>query len=206
MSLRPVLNASDGAAVTAAFNIGLAAAKRIAPSGLEVCTADPEITRLEAAVAEVAAASSRSADASLAVPTDVSELGELRQFGASMCARFAVVVSVIGAMIIVSSSVAMACDTLSSHLPDGMINAACLPWQAPISREQSEAAHLPGDFTPVIHGGRSGINTACVPWQAPIGHRQPGTADILGNFTPARPQLQALNKAIDRKLTICRGC
>jgi hypothetical protein len=204
MSLHHVLNARDGTVVTTVSNIDPAAAKRFAASGLEVCAGPPETTRLEAVIAEVAgAASSRSADARLAVQTDVSEL---RQFGASICSRFVVVVSVIGAMIIASGSAAMARDTLSSHLPDGMINAACLPWQAPIGRRQSEAADLPGDFTPVIHGGRSGINTACLPWQAPIGHRQPGAADLLGSFTPARPELQALNKAIDRMLTICRGC
>jgi NAD(P)-dependent dehydrogenase (short-subunit alcohol dehydrogenase family) len=207
MSLHPVLNARHAAAVIAgASNIGLAAAKRFAASGLKVCMADPETIRLEVVVAEVPAVSSRSADAVLAVPTDVSEFGELQQFGASMCARFAVVVSVIGAMIIASSSAASAHDALSSHLPDGAINAACLPWQAPIDRRQPEAADLPNDFTPMPYGGRRGINTACLPWRAPIGHRQPGAADLHGNFTPARPELQALNKAIDRKLTICRGC
>jgi hypothetical protein len=201
MSLHPVLNARDAAVITVASNIGLAAA-----SGLKVCMVDSETKRLEAVVAEVPAVSSRSANAVLAMPRDVSEFGQLQQFGASMCARFAVVVSVIGAMIIASSSAASANDTLSSHLPDGVINAACLPWQAPIDRRQPEAADLPNDFMPVLNGGRRWINTACLPWQAPIGHRQPGVADLHSSFMPARPELQALNKAIDRKLTICRGC
>jgi hypothetical protein len=52
------------------------------------------------------------------------------------------------------------------------------------------------------------INAACLPWQAPIGHRQPGAADLPGDFTPtlSDPELQAVNKAIDRRVTICRGC
>jgi hypothetical protein len=51
------------------------------------------------------------------------------------------------------------------------------------------------------------IDTACLPWQAPIGHRQPRVADI-GIFrpTPSDLELQDLDKVIDQKLTICRGC
>jgi hypothetical protein len=51
------------------------------------------------------------------------------------------------------------------------------------------------------------IQTACLPWQAPVGHRQPAIADI--SKVPPLPsdlELQALDRAIDEKLTICRGC
>jgi hypothetical protein len=178
MPLDPALYARGAAIVTRASDIGLAAAKRFAASGLRVCAADP----------------------------DVRELGELRQFGARMYARFGVVLSVIGAMIIGSSSAIMARQTLTSHPREGVINAACLPWQVSIGHRQPVAADTPGDFTPVPHGGRRVINTACVPWQAPIGHRQPGAADLPGYFTPERAELQALDKAIDRKLAICRAC
>jgi hypothetical protein len=56
-------------------------------------------------------------------------------------------------------------------------------------------------------GAQGAIATECLPWQAPIGHRQSGLADV-GNLPP-RPsdlELQALDKAVDRKLMICRGC
>jgi len=51
------------------------------------------------------------------------------------------------------------------------------------------------------------IQTACLPWQAPIGHHQPQVTDIGRIESSASDlQLQALDRAIDRKLTICRGC
>jgi len=54
----------------------------------------------------------------------------------------------------------------------------------------------------------SAIQTACLPWQAPIGHRQPGAAELPDNLTlpPSDLELEALDKALDKKLTICRGC
>ena len=51
------------------------------------------------------------------------------------------------------------------------------------------------------------VETTCLPWQAPAGHRQPAIADI--SRVPPLPsdlELQALDRAIDEKLTICRGC
>jgi hypothetical protein len=80
--------------------------------------------------------------------------------------------ALIGAMMIGSSSAAMAREAVTSQLSDG----AC-----------------------------SAIQTACLPWQAPNGHSQPTAADLPSKFTPDL-DLQALDKAIDRKLTICRGC
>jgi len=54
----------------------------------------------------------------------------------------------------------------------------------------------------------SAVQTACLPWQVPIGHRQPGAAELPDNFTlpPSDLELEALDKALDKKLTICRGC
>ena len=53
----------------------------------------------------------------------------------------------------------------------------------------------------------SAIQTACLPWQAPIGHRQPEITDISKvQPVPSDLELQALDRAIDQKLTICRGC
>jgi hypothetical protein len=52
------------------------------------------------------------------------------------------------------------------------------------------------------------IQTTCLPWQAPIGHRQVRAADVPDKFTPTRSdlELEALDKALDPKLSICRGC
>lgn len=56
-------------------------------------------------------------------------------------------------------------------------------------------------------GACRAIQTACLPWQAPIGHRQPEVADISKvKPLPSDLELQALDQAIDRKLTICHGC
>ena len=48
---------------------------------------------------------------------------------------------------------------------------------------------------------------ACLPWQAPIGHRQPRLTNV-GKLQPLPSdlELQALDRALDKKLTICRGC
>ncbi len=83
--------------------------------------------------------------------------------------------ALIGAMIFGSSSVALAREAATNHVP---------------------------------HKACSGIQTACLPWQAPIGHRQPGAAEVPDNLTlpPSDLELEALEKALDRKLMICRGC
>ena len=72
----------------------------------------------------------------------------------------------------------------------------------------SSAAMARTTMSPMPRGARCTIQTACLPWQAPVGHRQPAAADLTGNFTPAPLdlELEALDKALDKKLTICRGC
>ncbi|MBR0764512.1 hypothetical protein ACE102_32040 [Bradyrhizobium sp. vgs-9] len=44
--------------------------------------------------------------------------------------------------------------------------------------------------------------------QAPIGHRQPRRSDVPGSTqaSPEEAELQRLDKEIDRRLIICRGC
>jgi hypothetical protein len=50
--------------------------------------------------------------------------------------------------------------------------------------------------------------TSRLPWRAPIGHRQPRRADIELNETMSawERQQDRVNKELDRKLLICRGC
>jgi hypothetical protein len=50
--------------------------------------------------------------------------------------------------------------------------------------------------------------TSHLPWRAPIGHRQPRGADIQLNesISEWEGQQDRLNKELDRKLIICRGC
>jgi len=65
---------------------------------------------------------------------------------------------------------------------------------------EAATSHVPGRAC-------SAIQTACLPWQAPIGHRQPEVTDIgKVQAVPSDLELQALDRAIDQKLTICRGC
>lgn len=48
---------------------------------------------------------------------------------------------------------------------------------------------------------------ARLPWPAPVGHRQPRAADLhMDAELPPGARLQDENDAVDRKLTICRGC
>jgi hypothetical protein len=49
---------------------------------------------------------------------------------------------------------------------------------------------------------------ARLPWSAPVGHRQPRAADLHmdAELSPDQVRLQQENDAVDRKLTICRGC
>jgi hypothetical protein len=61
--------------------------------------------------------------------------------------------ALVGTMIIGSGSVALARETVTSHLPHGGLcatNTACLPWQAPIGHRQPGAADFPRGFTPVL--------------------------------------------------------
>ena len=50
--------------------------------------------------------------------------------------------------------------------------------------------------------------TISVAWPAPVGHFQPRAPDIpIGTpFSPTREEQEALDRALDDKLKICRGC
>ena len=63
----------------AASGIGLAAAKRFAAMGMRVCAADLGGEALDSAAAEVAQAAKGGASDVIAVPTDVSQLDEVRR-------------------------------------------------------------------------------------------------------------------------------
>jgi hypothetical protein len=49
---------------------------------------------------------------------------------------------------------------------------------------------------------------ASLPQSAPVGHRQPRAVDLHldAELSPDQVSLQRENNAVDRKLTICRGC
>ncbi|HET6941009.1 MAG TPA: hypothetical protein VFH89_02490 [Sphingomicrobium sp.] len=65
------------------------------------------------------------------------------------------------------------------------------------------------------HGGISVPDRNCamaltsrLPWRAPIGHRQPLQADVPQDesISAWERQQDRLNRELDRKLMICRGC
>ncbi|WP_454623834.1 hypothetical protein [Bradyrhizobium cenepequi] len=43
-------------------------------------------------------------------------------------------------------------------------------------------------------------------WPAPVGHRQPQAKDLPSQSPNALEQISEEDRAVDRKLTICRGC
>jgi hypothetical protein len=52
------------------------------------------------------------------------------------------------------------------------------------------------------------VLTSHLPWLAPVGHRQPQRADApqSGVISAWERQQQQLDRELDRKLIICRGC
>ena len=57
-------------------------------------------------------------------------------------------------------------------------------------------------------GHASTVETSHRPWLAPVGHRQPQRADApqSGVISAWERQQQQLDRELDRKLIICRGC
>jgi hypothetical protein len=49
-------------------------------------------------------------------------------------------------------------------------------------------------------------NVTMVAWPAPIGHRQPRAVDILVNGRAWQVEVDKLDRSLDRRLQICRGC
>ena len=51
-------------------------------------------------------------------------------------------------------------------------------------------------------------STIGVAWQAPVGHFQPHARDIPSAIplSPSQAEQEALDRALDDKLKICRGC
>lgn len=85
----PALAEGRVAVITgAASGIGLAAARRFATMGMNVCLADLSADALDKAASEVAAASPNGKSAVLTRPTDVSRLEDLHQLCDAAYARF----------------------------------------------------------------------------------------------------------------------
>jgi hypothetical protein len=60
----------------------------------------------------------------------------------------------------------------------------------------------------VARRSRSIVLTSRLPWLAPVGHRQPRQADVPQSEAVSawERQQQQLDRELDRRLIICRGC
>jgi NAD(P)-dependent dehydrogenase (short-subunit alcohol dehydrogenase family) len=89
MDNHPALTPGRSAVITgAAGGIGLAAAKRLASLGLNICLVDVETGRLEAATAEVTAIAGPKGAAAMGFAADVGRLEEVQRLKAAVDARF----------------------------------------------------------------------------------------------------------------------
>ena len=50
------------------------------------------------------------------------------------------------------------------------------------------------------------VNSAIGAWEAPIGHRQPTETQLPPDVRQSEDSISEQAKALDKKLTICRGC
>jgi hypothetical protein len=50
------------------------------------------------------------------------------------------------------------------------------------------------------------VGATVAAWPAPIGHRQPSDADVAGGGRSRSLDFDILDKSLDEKLQICRGC
>ncbi|WP_454620621.1 hypothetical protein [Bradyrhizobium cenepequi] len=76
---------------------------------------------------------------------------------------------------------------------------------------QLSPAHAAPDVFPDVPASASAdrsLPTSHLPWLAPVGHRQPRLAEVPQTQAVAawERQQQQLDRKLDRKLIICRGC
>jgi hypothetical protein len=67
----------------------------------------------------------------------------------------------------------------------------------------------PGLLSPATASDQNSpaVLTSHLPWLAPTGHRQPTRADVPQEEAPSGwERQQILDRELDRKLLICRGC
>jgi hypothetical protein len=62
--------------------------------------------------------------------------------------------------------------------------------------------------SPSVSSGMSDASsrTLGLPWPAPVGHRQPQAKDLPSQSPNELERVSEEDRAVDRKLTICRGC
>lgn len=76
------------------------------------------------------------------------------------------------------------------------------------SANANDAAIFPDRLISGTADHASKVLTSHLPWLAPVGHRQPHRADAPQSEAVSEweRQQQRLDRQLDRKLIICRGC
>lgn len=102
----------------------------------------------------------------------------------------------IGSVIVAATVALIVSSALAADNASRPVAIARADSLAPVASEVAVA-------TPVRNGR---VQLARLPWPAPVGHRQPRVSDVPAEGLSGLERERWLDRELDRKLVICRGC